>query len=200
MGTGLLRDSGLSAEAERQLLERARNGDRVAVREIYDRFSGYLAATCARFLPDPRDQKDVLQESFVKIFTSLDSFDFRGEGSLKAWMRRILVNESLKTLRKRRRSVPIVFEDEVRDVPDDEEIEPPDIAEVPAEVIHKMIQGLPEGYRTVFNLYALEDKSHKEIAGLLGITESTSASQLYRARMILARMIKEYKEKVKIKR
>ena len=82
MGTGLLRDSGLSAEAERQLLERARNGDRVAVREIYDRFSGYLAATCARFLPDPRDQKDVLQESFVKIFTSLDSFDFRGEGSL----------------------------------------------------------------------------------------------------------------------
>ncbi len=191
MGTGLLRDSGLSAEAERQLLERARNGDRVAVREIYDRFSGYLAATCARFLPDPRDQKDVLQESFVKIFTSLDSFDFRGEGSLKAWMRRILVNESLKTLRKRRRSVPIVFEDEVRDV---------DVAEVPAEVIHKMIQGLPEGYRTVFNLYALEDKSHKEIAGLLGITESTSASQLYRARMILARMIKEYKEKVKIKR
>ena len=200
MGTGLLRDSGLSAEAERQLLERARNGDRVAVREIYDRFSGYLAATCSRFLPDPRDQKDVLQESFVKIFTSLDSFDFRGEGSLKAWMRRILVNESLKTLRKRRRSVPIVFEDEVRDVADDEEIEPPDIAEVPAEVIHKMIQGLPEGYRTVFNLYALEDKSHKEIAGLLGITESTSASQLYRARMILARMIKEYKEKVKIKR
>ena len=136
----------------------------------------------------------------MKIFTSLDSFDFRGEGSLKAWLRRILVNESLKTLRKRRRSVPIVFEDEVRDVADDEEIEPPDIAEVPAEVIHKMIQGLPEGYRTVFNLYALEDKSHKEIAGLLGITESTSASQLYRARIILARMIKEYKEKVKIKR
>ena len=200
MGTGLSRSSIPSAEAESQILERARNGDRKAVREIYDRYSGYLAATCARFFPDQRDQKDVLQESFVKIFTSLDSFDYRGEGSLKAWMRRILVNESLKVLRRRRRSVPIVFEDVVRDIPDEEDVEPPDMAKVPAEAIQEMIKGLPEGYRTVFNLYALEEKSHKEIAGLLGISEGTSASQLYRARLMLAKMIKEYKEKVKIKR
>ncbi len=194
-----LRGSGLAAESESQVLERARNGDRAAVREIYDRYSGYLSATCSRFLPDPRDQKDVLQECFVKIFTSLDSFDYRGEGSLKAWMRRVLVNESLKTLRKMRRSVPIVFEDEVRDVAEDDP-DPPDVDMIPAQAIHGMIQRLPEGYRTVFNLYALEDKSHKEIAAMLGISESTSASQLHRARVILARMIKEYKEKVKIKR
>ena len=200
MGSGRLRDNGLSAETESQVLERARNGDRAAVKEIYDRYSGYLAATCSRFLPEPRDQKDVLQESFVKVFTSLDSFDFRGEGSLKAWMRRVLVNECLKALRKRRRSVPLVFEDNVRDVAEEEDTDPPDMSGIPARVIQEMIQGLPEGYRTVFNLYALEDKSHKEIAGLLGITENTSASQLHRARTILAKKIKEYLEKVKIKR
>ena len=200
MELGLLRDSGLRKEAESQLLERARNGDRSAVKEIYDRYSGYLAATCSRFLPDPRDQKDVLQESFVKIFTSLDSFDYRGEGSLRAWMRQVLVNESLKTLRRRRRSVPIVYEDDLGDVAEEDDVDPPDVGKVPAQAIHEMIQSLPEGYRTVLNLYALEDKSHKEIAGLLGISESTSASQLHRARAILAKMIKEYKDKVKIRR
>ena len=195
MGTGLLRDRGLPNETESQLLERARNGDRAAVKEIYDRYSGYLAATCSRFLPAPRDQKDALQESFVKIFSSLDSFDYRGEGSLKAWMRRVLVNECLKVLRGMRRGVPIVFEESIRDVAEEEDTDPPDIDKVPAQAIHEMIQSLPEGYRTVLNLYALESKSHKEIAGLLGISENTSASQLHRARTILARMIKEYQEK-----
>ena len=96
--------------------------------------------------------------------------------------------------------MPLVFEDNVRDVAEEEDTDPPDMSGIPARVIQEMIQGLPEGYRTVFNLYALEDKSHKEIAGLLGITENTSASQLHRARAILAKKIKEYLEKVKIKR
>ena len=171
-------------EIDRQVIERARDGDRKAVRELYDRYSGYLAAVCARFLPDVRDQKDVLQDSFVKIFSSLDKFDYRGEGSLKAWMRQILVNVSLKALKKRRKAVPILYE----------EVDPPNSGEIPPGVIQKMIMELPEGYRTVLNLYALEDKSHKEISELLGISENTSASQLFRARQILAKKLKEYKE------
>ena len=189
----------LTEGTERQVIERARNGDRNAVKEIYDRYSNYLSATCSRFLIDRRDLKDVLQECFLKIFTSLDRFDYRGEGSLKAWMRQIVVNESLKTLRKKRKNVPIVFEDELKDV-EEEVIEPPDAESVPAAAIQEMIKELPDGYRVVFNLYALEDKSHKEIAAALGISENTSASQLHRARAILARKIKEYKDKVKIKR
>ena len=90
----------MKEEKDRQVIERARDGDRKAVRELYDRYSGYLAAICARFLSDVGDQKDVLQDSFVKIFSSLDKFDYRGEGSLKAWMRQILVNESLKLLKE----------------------------------------------------------------------------------------------------
>lgn len=190
----------LKEEKEKQVFERARDGDRKAVRQLYDRYSSFLAATCARFLPDPGDQKDVLQDGFVKIFSSLDKFDYRGEGSLKAWMRQIVVNECLKVLRKRKRSVPILFEEELRDVEIEEDTGPPEVEKVPAAVIHEMIKELPDGYRAVFNLFVLEEKNHKEISELLGITESTSASQLYRARMILAKKIKEYLGKVKIKR
>jgi len=190
----------LKEEKEKQVFERARDGDRKAVRQLYDRYSSFLAATCARFLPDPGDQKDVLQDGFVKIFSSLDKFDYRGEGSLKAWMTQIVVNECLKVLRKRKRSVPILFEEELRDVEIEEDTGPPEVEKVPAAVIHEMIKELPDGYRAVFNLFVLEEKNHKEISELLGITESTSASQLYRARMILAKKIKEYLGKVKIRR
>lgn len=182
-------------EKDRQVIERARDGDRKAVRDLYDRYSGYLAAVCARFLPDVRDQKDVLQDSFVKIFSSLDKFDYRGEGSLKAWMRQILVNVSLKALKKRRKAVPILYEEALKDeVAEEEEVDPPNSGEIPPGVIQKMIMELPEGYRTVLNLYALEDKSHKEISEMLGISENTSASQLFRARQILAKKLKDYKE------
>jgi RNA polymerase sigma-70 factor (ECF subfamily) len=188
----------LAEETEKRVVERAKNGDRTAIKQIYDCYARYLAATCSRFLPDPTDQRDVLQDSFVKIFTSLDKFDFKGEGSLKAWMRQVTVNEALKLLRKRKRSPFVKLE---LDVPD-EDIGPeeePDVGDVPRQVIQDFVKDLPEGYRTVLNLYVFEEKSHREISRLLGISESTSASQLHRARAILARKIKEFKEKTNIK-
>lgn len=183
----------LTEDKERSLVERARKGDRGAMKRIYDCYSRYLAATCSRYLPGESDLRDVLQDSFVKIFSSLDKFEFRGEGSLKAWMRQVSVNEALKLIRRRKRNDTVEYK---WDLPDTQEEDPePDVAEIPPSVIQKMIQALPEGYRTVLNLYAFEDKSHKEIAGLLGISESTSASQLHRARALLARQINEYKKK-----
>ena len=182
----------LSGDIEKTLVEKARKGDRAAMRQIYDCYSRYLTATCSRFLPDEGDLRDVLQDSFVKIFSSLDRFEYRGEGSLKAWMRQISVNEALKLIRKRKRNDTVEYK---WDLPDKEDEEEPDVGGVPPEVIQRMIKELPEGYRTVLNLYAFEDKSHKEIAGLLGITESTSASQLHRARAILARRINDYKKR-----
>lgn len=192
----------LKAESERQVIERARNGDRKAVKQIYDRFSSYLTATCARFITNENDLRDVLQDGFVKIFTSLDQFVYRGEGSLKAWARQIMVNQCLKLMRSKRRSVPIMFEENLRDleVVEDDDEGPPDIHNVPAEVLQRMIRELPEGYRTVLNLFVVEEKSHKEIASLLGITESTSASQFFRARKILADKLKEYLIKVNNKK
>ena len=182
----------LAEDIERKIVERARNGDRSAMKQIYDCYANYLTATCSRYLPDKGELRDVLQDSFVNIFSSLDKFTYRGEGSLKAWMRQISVNEALKKIRKRKSRNTLEYK---WDLPDLENEEEPDVGDIPAKVIQEMIRELPEGYRTVLNLYAFEEKSHKEISELLGITESTSASQLHRARNLLAKRINDYKEK-----
>ena len=153
---------------------------------LYDRYAGYLTAVCARYIPDDDEVKDLLQESFIKIFQSMDRFSWRGEGSLKAWMTRIVVNDSLKALRKKKPlRLPETLSEELVE-------EDPPFEAVPLKVIHEMIRRLPEGYRTVFNLFVFEDKSHKEIASLLGIKENSSASQLWHAKAMLARWIKDY--------
>ena len=153
---------------------------------LYDRYVGYLSAVCARYVSDDDDVKDILQEAFIKIFQSMDRFSWRGEGSLKAWMTRIVVNDSLKALRRKK---PLSLAATLSEPVDDEE---PAFDGVPLPVIQEMIRKLPDGYRTVFNLFVFEDKSHKEIASLLGIKENSSASQLFHAKALLARWIKEY--------
>ena len=183
----------LTEEIERKLVVRARKGDHLAMKQIYDCYARYLTATCSRYLPGDEELRDVLQDSFVKIFSSLDKFDYRGEGSLKAWMRQVAVNEALKSLRKRKRQNTVQYQ---WDLPDREaEEEEPEVGGIPPPVLQRMIRELPDGYRAVLNLYAFEEKSHKEIAEMLGITESTSASQLHRARAVLAKKIKEYQRK-----
>ena len=156
------------------------------MKTLYGQYVGYLTAVCARYIPDDDEVKDILQEAFIKIFDSMDKFSWRGEGSLKAWMTRIVVNDSLKTLRKRK-TVPLPAT--LSDLPAEEE---PAFDAVPLRVIQEMIRKLPDGYRTVFNLFVFEDKSHKEIASLLGIKENCSASQLHHAKALLAKWIKEY--------
>ena len=118
------------------------------------------------------------QDCFVKIFTSIHGFEWRGEGSLRGWMVRIVVNESLKFLKRNRQLESL---DDGWDVPDTVEDEP-DAEDIPSEVLQEMICRLPAGYRAVFNLYVFEKKSHKEIAAMLNIKESTSASQLHRGK------------------
>ena len=152
---------------------------------LYDRYAGYLTAVCARYVRDDDDVKDILQEAFIKIFRTMERFEYRGEGSLKAWMTRIVVNDSLKSLRKKR-ALPVT--DAIPDLPEEE----PDFARVPMPVLQQMIRELPDGYRTVFNLYVFEDKPHKEIASILGIKENSSASQYFHAKALLARRIKDY--------
>lgn len=177
---------------EQILAERLRNRDRTAMKELYGLYSGYLNAVCTRYVADKDSAKDILQDCFVKIFSGIGSFRFRGEGSLKAWMKKIVVNESLKYLRKSARAGLSVDTDILPDIPDDED---PDMDDIPPAVIHEMIRRLPDGYRTIFNLYVFEDKSHREIASMLGIRESSSASQLHRAKAQLARWINEYRKK-----
>ena len=158
---------------------------------IYTKYCGRLTAVCSRYLSNEEDVKDVLQESFLKIFRNYDSFTARTEGSLEAWMKRIVVNEALNYLRKRK---PLVFTDSINDI-GSEDITDSDIGGVPFDVIHKFIRQLPDGFRTVFNLFVFEERSHKEIAELLGIKENTSASQFLRAKRMLIEKVEQYKLK-----
>lgn len=175
---------------ERKIAEGVRSGDDAAVKKLYDIWSGYLFALCTRYIPDRNDAEDILQESFLKIISSMDSFRWKGNGSLKAWMSRITVNEALQYLRHKKRCSFLEYDDRLPDIP--EQDDSPDTERIPPSAIQKMIQELSDGYRTVFNLAVFEGKSHKEIAAILGISESTSASQFHRARKILAGKIREY--------
>lgn len=163
--------------------------DSRAMRLYYDLMASYLTAVCARYITQEEELKDVLQDSFIRIFSAIDMFEYRGEGSLRAWSRRVVVNEALNALRQSKQLSPISYTEQLPDIQEEE----PETDDVPPDVIQRFIRELPVGYRTVFNLYVFEDKSHQEIAQMLHIKESSSASQLSRAKSILAKRINEYK-------
>ena len=173
-------------ETEKQLLDDVKDGSQAAMHRLYERYVGYAMAVALRYVPLRDDAEDVVQESFVKLFSKIASFDFRGEGSLKAWLLRIVVNEAISMTRKQSR---LTFVDEVpEEVPDED----PEVERVPPAELTRMIGELPEGYRLVLNMFVFEQRSHKEIAEQLGIKESSSASQYLRAKKLLAKKINDY--------
>ena len=180
----------MEANKEQILVNRLLLKEEAAWKELFGAYSGSLSYVCSRYIIGKDDVHDVLQNSFIKMFRSIDSFEYRGKGSLKAWLTRIVVNESLKHIRQYSDFKIVVNDFEIPDVTDEEE---PNLEEIPQEIIMEMIRSLPEGYRTVFNLYVFENKSHKQIAELLGIAENSSASQFHRAKGMLVQRIKEYK-------
>ncbi|ADQ18115.1 RNA polymerase, sigma-24 subunit, ECF subfamily [Leadbetterella byssophila DSM 17132] len=171
--------------AEEGLVNRLVLKDHKAWKELYDSYSAYLTSVCRRYVRCQDTVRDVLQEAFVQMFKSISAFEYRGSGSLKAWIHRITVNECLRHLRARR---GLYFPE----LPEELAEEEPEVSAVPEEVLLEMISSLPEGYRVVFNLYVLEGRSHGEIAALLHISEGTSASQFHRAKKILAQKIIRY--------
>jgi len=178
-------------ETEEELqLRKALGGDDTAIEWVYRKHVRYMSALCSRYITDDEDIKDVLQESFLKIFSSLGSFKYRGAGSLKAWMAKITLNETLKFIRSNSHFSFICIDGTGTDIADTGNMETEGI---PTETLHSFIRELPTGYRTVFNLYVIDDRSHKEIASLLGIKENTSASQLHKAKAMLAQRIKQYR-------
>ena len=175
---------------EKTIVQLFRQGNALAMDKLYAEYADYLTTVCARYIVNDDDLKDVLQESFIKIFTQINQFEYRGKGSLKAWTTRIVINESLQFLRKQKVNAPLVADDPP-DIPD----ETPDTEGLSADTLNNLVAQLPTGYRTILNLYVIEGKSHKEIAQMMGIKPDTSASQFHRAKNMLARLIKDYKRK-----
>ena len=181
----------MTESAEQKLLERICNRDGKAMKTLYDEYAGFLAAVCSRYIDSREDIKDIMQESFIRIFSSIGSFQYKGRGSLKAWMTRIVVNCALKHLRDSAKMGFISFGEDLPDVEDTEDIS---LEGIPPAAVQEMIRSLPVGYRTVFNLYVFEQKSHKEIAAILGIKENSASSQLHRAKALLERKVREYRK------
>lgn len=178
---------------EEKLALMCRKADPQARKVLYERYGGGLMAICIRYTGDTESARDVLHDGFIRIFQSMDKFTYQGEGSLKAWLSRVIVNEALGYLRRQsQKTQQEVLVDEIPDTEDDDD---DDMDDVPRSVLMKFIRELPDGYRSVFNLYVFEEKSHKEIGALLGITEHTSSSQFYRAKSLLIKKINEYRKK-----
>jgi len=172
-------------ENEQQLLSAINKGDRAAMKQLYERYKGYAMSIGLRYIPEVSDVEDVVQDSFVTILTSIGKFCYRGEGSLKGWIGRIVANRALDFVKQHER---ITFTTAIPDTQDEE----PEIERIPPDVLTAMIAQLPSGYRIVLNLYVFEHCSHREIAQKLGIKESSSSSQLSRARQLLTHMITDY--------
>lgn len=151
---------------------------------LYKTTSAKMLGVCMRYAKDRFEAEDMMQTAYVKIFRKLD--DYRGEGSFEGWMRRIMVNTSIEFYRKNLRTLNVVDIDETHE---QEASTSFDMSSLNVKDLMKLIQNLSSGYRLVFNLYAIEGYSHKEIAAQLGITEGASKSQLSRARAILREQV-----------
>lgn len=177
-------------DSEWQMAKRLREGDGKAMREFYALYAGRLTAVCARYVADRDDVKDVMQDAMLTLIRSLDSFEWRGSGSLLAWAKKIVVSQAIGFLRKSARLETTSLDRDIEALPDEE----PQANDLPPDALQRMISELPDGYRTVFCLYAMEELSHKEIAALLGIRPDTSASQYHRAKAMLAHKISDYRK------
>jgi RNA polymerase sigma factor (sigma-70 family) len=162
---------------EFQLIKECLKGDPTSQKQLYDRFAPKMLGVCYRYAINREEAEDFLQEAFITVFKKL--YQFKNQGALEAWVRRIVINTSLNHIKTRHQ---FLTEDIDKIEP---ETLPVTMASDEFNSLVELIRGLPDGYKTVFNLYAIEGYSHDEIAKLLGINASTSRSQYTRARKLL---------------
>ncbi len=167
-----------------ELIKKCTAGDRKAQELLYKQFASKMLGVCMRYAVDKMEAEDMLQNGFIRVFQKMG--DYRGDGSFEGWVRRIMVHSSIEYYRKHHKMMQIVDIDESADEPS---VKPLALANLDAKDLIALIQQLSPGYKIVFNLYAIEGYSHKEIAAIVGITEGASKSQLSRARTILKEQI-----------
>ncbi len=170
----------------RIIIDKCRKGDRSAQKKLYDYLAPKMFAVCLRYMGDRMPAEDILQDGFITLFSKLDSYS--GEGSFEGWARKIFVNTALMSIRKTDALKLSGDLEEAGNLSSDISTQ---IQNIGYKEIMKIVMKLPDGYRTVFNMFVVEGFSHKEIAQALNISEVTSRSQLQRARMILQEKIKK---------
>ena len=180
--------------SERQLVKDCLRGKPEAQKQLYEQFAKNMLGVCYRYTKSTRDAEDVLQEGFVKVFLNLKQYKFNGE--LGAWIRRIMVNTALNFLKRHSRYNREMFFEEhpLHPVTDENPV-----IILQAKELADLIRQLPPGYQTIFNLFAVEGYNHSEIGEMLGISDGTSRSQYARARALLIKWLEESSGKQKSK-
>lgn len=168
---------------EQELIRDCKKGKSAAQKAVYDKYAAMMLAVCVRYIKDRMEAEHVMVGGMVKVFSNIGQF--QEQGSFEGWIRRIMVNESLMYLRKHKNMALHMDIDEVRQEPNYDVLSD----QLGADDLLRMVEELPVGYRTVFNLYAIEGYKHEEIADMLGISEGTSKSQLNRARKLLQKQL-----------
>jgi RNA polymerase sigma-70 factor (ECF subfamily) len=171
--------------SEKEIIEGCSRGDASAQRELYERFAAAMFGVCCRYASDRTLAEDLLHDGFITVFTKIG--EYRGEGSFEGWCRRIFVNTALGFLRRKN---PLAESDELDKAAawlSDGHEDALDM--MSGGELLDVVAALPEGYRTILNLYAVEGYSHKEIGSMMGISENTSRSQYFRARTKLMEAI-----------
>ena len=169
-----------------QIIELCIKGDRASQKVLYDHLAPRMYPLCIRYIGDRDVAQDILQEGFITLFSRLK--DYKGDGSFEGWARRIFVTTALMSLRKKDALKMSEELDVVRGMKAETTSQ---IQNIGYKELMALVMSLPTGFRTIFNMYAIEGYSHKEIADILGISEVTSRSQFSRARAMLQRKIKE---------
>ena len=169
---------------EKQLIKKSASGNREAQQRLFEKYAPKMLGVCRQYIKDVHFAEDVMVNGFLKVFTNLNSF--RHEGSFEGWIRRIMIRESISYLRKKQF---VVYDDEVLDKRGNQNFSF-SLADMNVDHIQLLIDALPDGYRTVFVMFAIEGYKHAEIAALLDISESTSKSQLFKARRMLQEKLK----------
>ncbi len=173
-----------------ELVARCKEGERKAQEILYKLLASKMLGVCMRYATDRAEAEDMLQNGFVNVFRKLA--DYRNEGAFEGWVRRIMVHSAIEYHRKYHRSVQLM---EVTDSGYEPSVNAAAIATLSAKDLMGFIQELPYNYKMVFNLYAIEGYSHREISEMVGITEGASKSQLSRARAILREMVIKMEDK-----
>ncbi|MCC8424208.1 RNA polymerase sigma factor [Mucilaginibacter sp. UR6-11] len=173
-----------------ELITRCKAGERKAQEMLYKQFASGMLGVCMRYATDKMEAEDMLQNGFIKIFKKLD--DYRGEGSFEGWVRRIMVHSAIEYYRKHHKMIQVM---DVNEMGNEPSVNPAAMANMGVKDLMGIIQQLSPGYKMVFNLYAIEGYSHKEIAEMVGITEGASKSQLSRARAILKGLVLKMNDK-----
>lgn len=177
--------------SEQELIEKCICGDRAAQKQLYDKYNALFFAICLRYMPTKEDAEDVLIMGFTSIFTKIDTF--KQEGSFEGWMKRIIVNTAITTLRSNSKHYKMEQGDQELEKRGRVESANMIYSQINVKDILSQIQQMPTGYKTIFNLYAIEGYSYEEIAQLLEINIGTVRSQLSKARKALQKKLEAFR-------